>query len=231
MNKDDLYNENQDPTDVLSQIRIPLSDIAGISNLLRYNLKNTDNFSAAQINSMLDLLNALDENTSHILSLLNETIERDIDDATDNVQENQEGYSVQNNEFQNLDGKKVLVVDDIELNRVLINLMLKNVNMQVVEAMNGQEAIELLEKSEPNEFSVILMDIMMPIMDGYTATAKIRKNKRADIASIPVLAVTANAFEYYKKQAEDYGMNGYVTKPLIKEKLYEEISRVTARQS
>lgn len=231
MNRDDLYNENQDPTDVLSQIRIPLSDITGISNLLRYNLKNTDNFSAAQINSMLDLLNALDENTSHILSLLNETIERDIDDATDNVQENQEGYSGQNNEFQNLDGKKVLVVDDIELNRVLINLMLKNVNMQVVEAMNGQEAIELLEKSEPNEFSVILMDIMMPIMDGYTATAKIRKNKRADIASIPVLAVTANAFEYYKKQAEDYGMNGYVTKPLIKEKLYEEISRVTARQS
>lgn len=230
MNKDDLYNENQDPTDVLSQIRIPLSDITGISKLLRYNLKNTDNFSAAQINSMLDLLNALDENTSHILSLLNETMERDLEDTADNIQENQEGYSNQNNEFQNLDGKKVLVVDDIELNRVLINLMLKNVNMQVVEATNGQEAIEVLEKSEPNEFSVILMDIMMPIMDGYTATAKIRKNKREDIASIPVLAVTANAFEYYKKQAEDYGMNGYVTKPLIKEKLYEEISRVTTRQ-
>lgn len=230
MNKDDLYNENQDPADVLSQIRIPLSDITGISKLLRYNLKNTDNFSAAQINSMLDLLNALDENTSHILSLLNETMERDLEDTADNIQENQEGYSNQNNEFQNLDGKKVLVVDDIELNRVLINLMLKNVNMQVVEATNGQEAIEVLEKSEPNEFSVILMDIMMPIMDGYTATAKIRKNKREDIASIPVLAVTANAFEYYKKQAEDYGMNGYVTKPLIKEKLYEEISRVTTRQ-
>ena len=179
---------------------------------------------------MLDLLNALDENTSHILSLLNETMERDLEDTADNIQENQEGYSNQNNEFQNLDGKKVLVVDDIELNRVLINLMLKNVNMQVVEATNGQEAIEVLEKSEPNEFSVILMDIMMPIMDGYTATAKIRKNKREDIASIPVLAVTANAFEYYKKQAEDYGMNGYVTKPLIKEKLYEEISRVTTRQ-
>lgn len=230
MNKDDLYNENQDPTDVLSQIRIPLSDITGISKLLRYNLKNTDNFSAAQINSMLDLLNALDENTSHILSLLNETMERDLEDTADNIQENQEGYSNQSNEFQGLDGKKVLVVDDIELNRVLINLMLKNVNMQVVEATNGQEAIEVLEKSEPNEFSVILMDIMMPIMDGYTATAKIRKNKREDIASIPVLAVTANAFEYYKKQAEDYGMNGYVTKPLIKEKLYEEISRVTTRQ-
>ena len=225
MNKDDLYNENQDPTDVLSQIRIPLSDITGISKLLRYNLKNTDNFSAAQINSMLDLLNALDENTSHILSLLNETMERDLEDTADNIQENQEGYSNQNNEFQNLDGKKVLVVDDIELNRVLINLMLKNVNMQVVEATNGQEAIEVLEKSEPNEFSVILMDIMMPIMDGYTATAKIRKNKREDIASIPVLAVTANAFEYYKKQAEDYGMNGYVTKPLSKENLYEEISK------
>ena len=70
----------------------------------------------------------------------------------------------------------------------------------------------------------------MPIMDGYSGTGKIRKNKREDIASIPVLAVTANAFEYYKKQAEDYGMNGYVTKPLIKEKLYEEISRVTTRQ-
>ena len=120
MNKDDLYNENQDPTDVLSQIRIPLSDITGISKLLRYNLKNTDNFSAAQINSMLDLLNALDENTSHILSLLNETMERDLEDTADNIQENQEGYSNQNNEFQNLDGKKVLVVDVFLLNLFLI---------------------------------------------------------------------------------------------------------------
>lgn len=231
MNKDDLYNENQEPTDVLGQIRIPLSDITGISRLLRYNLKNTDNFSSGHITSMLGLLDALDENTSHILSLLNETIERDLEGNSDKVAESTENFASPDSEFQELEGRKVLVVDDIELNRVLISLMLKNINMQVVEAVNGQEAIEILEKSNPDEFSVILMDLMMPVMDGYTATSKIRENKRKDIAGIPVLAVTANAFEYYKKQAEDYGMNGYVTKPLIKEKLYEEISRVTTKRS
>ncbi|MBQ0039513.1 MAG: response regulator [Treponema sp.] len=221
--------ESQESMDILNQIRIPLSDISGISRLLKYNLKNMESFSEEQVNALLDLVNALDENTSHILSLLNENLEREYEDRPDlampkNAQENSDSkYSV-------LSGKKVLVVDDIELNRVLVSLMLKNINMQVVEAANGHEALEILEKSSTGEYAVVLMDIMMPVMDGYTATAKLRENKRDDLNNLPVIAVTANAFEYYKKQAQDYGMNGYVTKPLSKENLYEEIYRVTNKE-
>ena len=214
-----------DSSDILNQIRISLSDISGISRLLKYNLKNMDSFSESQINALLDLVNALDENTAHILSLLNENLENEFEDKP--------GLDVPKvvpadefSKYSHLKGKKILVVDDIELNRVLIGLMLKNLDIEVVNAVNGLDAINILNESAPDEFDLILMDIMMPVMDGYSATSKIRENKRKDIAEIPVIAVTANAFEYYKKQAEDYGMNGYVVKPLVKENLYEEINRV-----
>ncbi|WP_407399716.1 response regulator [Treponema sp.] len=217
--------DNSETMDILNQIRIPLSDITGISRLLKYNLKNMDSYSESQINALLDLVNALDENTSHILSLLNENLEREYEDKPDLAVPKTE-LSGEKLQYQELAGKKILVVDDIELNRVLVGLMLKNINIEVVDATNGHDAIKILTESQPNEYDLVLMDIMMPVMDGYTATARIRESKRKDLATLPVIAVTANAFEYYKKQAEDYGMNGYVTKPLAKENLYEEISRI-----
>lgn len=217
--------ENQESNDILNQIRIPLSDISGISRLLRYNIQNMEIKEESQIHALFDLLNALDENTAHILSLLNENLEREYEDKPDLAIPKQQ-ENAPSTGYEKLAGKKVLVVDDIELNRVLLSLMLKNIGMEVIEAENGLEAIETLNKSEPGEISIILMDIMMPVMDGYTATMKIRACERKDVANIPVIAVTANAFEYYKKQAEDYGMNGYVIKPLSKEKLYEEVSRL-----
>lgn len=220
-----MDDENNESNDILNQIRIPLSDICGISRLLKYNLKNSEGIPEPQVNSLMDLVNALDENTTHIVSLLNENLEKEYSEKTEMPQETMYPGNSEN-EYSSLENKKVLVVDDIELNRVLVGLMLRNVNMQVMEAVNGQDALEILSKSQPGEYSVVLMDIMMPVMDGYTATAEIRKNPRKDISTIPVLAVTANAFEYYKKQAEDYGMNGYVTKPLMKEKLYAEIMKV-----
>lgn len=225
---DDL--ETQESADILNQIRIPLSDISGISRLLKYNLTNMDSYSTAQINAMLDLVNALDENTSHILSLLNENLEREYVDKPDLAVPRQPEITSENTEFENLAGKKILVVDDIELNRVLIGLMLKNIGIETVDATDGHNAIQILENSKPGEFFIVLMDIMMPVMDGYTATAKIRESNIEHIKNIPIIAVTANAFEYYKKQAQDYGMNGYVTKPLSKESLYAEINRILKEQ-
>ncbi len=222
---ENISAENQESNDILDQIRIPLSDISGISRLLRYNIQNMKNNDESQIHALFDLLNALDENTAHILSLLNENLEREYEDRADLAIPKQPENPASTG-YEKLAGKKILVVDDIELNRVLLSLMLKNIGMEVVEAENGHEAIELLQNSKPDEISLILMDIMMPVMDGYTATMKIRAFERKDIANIPVIAVTANAFQYYKKQAEDYGMNGYVIKPLSKEKLYEEIARL-----
>lgn len=216
------YIDNTE-SDILNQIRIPLSDITGISRLLKYNLNNMESYSTAQINALLDLVNALDENTSHILSILNENLENEYESKTD-IEIPQNENNEEKSQYKALEGKRILVVDDIELNRVLIRLMLKNINIEVVDAVNGLDAINILDNSKPNEFDLILMDIMMPIMDGYTATSKIRESNREDISKLPIIAVTANAFEYYKKQAEDYDMNGYVTKPLSKENLYEEIS-------
>ncbi len=216
--------KNSDSMDILNQIRIPLSDITGISRLLKYNLANMETCSESQINALMDLINALDENTSHILSLLNENLESEYEEKSD-LAVPKADLTGDKAQYKNLAGKKILVVDDIELNRVLIGLMLKNIDIEVVDATNGHEALNILNESQDGEYDLILMDIMMPVMDGYTTTSKLRESKREYLATIPVIAVTANAFEYYKKQAEEYGMNGYVTKPLSKENLYEEISK------
>ncbi len=81
-------------------------------------------------------------------------------------------------------------------------------------AGNGQEAVEMLQKSEPGTYQVILMDIQMPVMNGYEATREIRKLEDRELAAIPILAMTANAFEEDKQEAFHNGMNGHIAKPI-----------------
>ena len=90
---------------------------------------------------------------------------------------------------------------------------------------DGQEAVELFRNSEPGEFDVILMDIMMPVMNGYEATKKIRSLDREDAKVIPIIAMTANAFEEDAKAAIEAGMNAHMAKPIRIESLYEIIER------
>ena len=116
-------------------------------------------------------------------------------------------------------GHKVLLVEDNELNCEIASGILKELGFEVTEADDGTKAVEIMQNATPGDFDLILMDIQMPIMDGYAATREIRKLKNKELASIPIVAMTANAFDEDKQAAYDAGMNGHISKPVNIKKL------------
>lgn len=110
--------------------------------------------------------------------------------------------------------RKILLVEDNPLNREIARILLKEEGFVVEEAVNGQDAVDKLTKAKDGEYAVILMDIQMPVMDGYEATKVIRNMPNRILAHTPIIAMTANAFEEEKKKALSYGMNGHVSKPI-----------------
>ena len=111
-------------------------------------------------------------------------------------------------------GLHILLAEDNELNMEIAEFMLQNEGADVVKAWNGREAVEIFGKSEPGEFDVILMDIMMPVMNGYEATKMIRSLEREDAKVIPVIAMTANAFTEDRLKAKEAGMDEHIAKPV-----------------
>ena len=107
-----------------------------------------------------------------------------------------------------------MLVEDNELNMEIAEFMLQNEGAVVTKTWNGQEAVEIFEKSRPDEFDVILMDIMMPVMNGYEATKMIRSLDREDAKKIPIIAMTANAFTEDRIRAKEAGMDEHVAKPV-----------------
>ncbi len=112
------------------------------------------------------------------------------------------------------DGMHVLLAEDNELNMEIAVFVLENAGVAVTQAVNGQDALDKFAASTPGTFDAIIMDVMMPVMDGYQATRAIRKLNRTDAGSIPILAMTANAFVEDRRRAYDAGMNEHLTKPL-----------------
>ena len=123
-----------------------------------------------------------------------------------------------------ISGMRVLVVEDNELNREIALEMLGEEGVQVSEAKNGKEAVDVFLSSEPGSLDAILMDIMMPVMDGFEAAKTIRSLPRPDAETIPIIAVTANAFEEDRKKTREAGMNEHLTKPMDREKLKETLA-------
>ena len=123
-------------------------------------------------------------------------------------------------------GLHILLAEDNELNMEIAEFMLQNEGADVSKAWNGQEAVELFRNSEPGEFDVILMDIMMPVMNGYEATKMIRSLDREDAKAIPVIAMTANAFTEDRIRAKEAGMDEHVAKPVNVELLIKVIHKL-----
>lgn len=123
-------------------------------------------------------------------------------------------------------GKKVLLVDDNEINREIANAILEDVGFIVSEASNGKEAVEIIQNALPGEFVAVLMDVQMPVMNGYEAALAIRHLSNSTLASIPIFAMTANAFEEDKKQAFENGMNGHIAKPIDTDILFAALKHV-----
>ena len=127
---------------------------------------------------------------------------------------------------KSIKGLHILLAEDNELNMEIAEFVLQNVGADVTKAWNGQEAVELFRKSEPGGFVTILMDIMMPVMNGYEATKMIRSLDREDAKTIPIIAMTANAFTEDRLKAKEAGMNEHIVKPLDVELLIKVIHKL-----
>ena len=109
---------------------------------------------------------------------------------------------------------RILLAEDVELNQEIASAILGDAGFTVEIAENGQIAVDMVRNSAPGYYQVVLMDIRMPVMNGYEATKSIRAMENKELASIPIVAMTANAFEEDKQEALKSGMNGHIAKPI-----------------
>ena len=116
-------------------------------------------------------------------------------------------------------GQRILLVEDNELNREIATELLKLTDVEIECAENGKAAVKKFNSSEPNHYDLIFMDIQMPVMNGYAAAGEIRKLMRYDAKSVPIIAMTADAFAEDVKKALNSGMNEHISKPLDIDKL------------
>ena len=122
-------------------------------------------------------------------------------------------------------GKCILLVEDNELNREIAVEILNEYGFLVDTAENGAEAVEKVKKSKPGGYDLVLMDVQMPVMNGYEATRRIRALNDPVLSKIIILAMTANAFDEDRKEALEYGMNGFLSKPIVVEELIDALQK------
>ncbi len=123
-------------------------------------------------------------------------------------------------------GKRVLLAEDHPLNTVVASRLLAKRGIEVITAVNGKEAVEQFKKSDPYSFDAVLMDVRMPVMNGLTAAEEIRKLSREDAKAIPIIAMTANAFDEDRKMTKQAGMDAHLAKPIEPQELYEKLEEL-----
>ena len=126
---------------------------------------------------------------------------------------------------EDISGVKVLLVEDNELNMEIAEFMLEESGAAVMKAWNGQEALDIFQASKPGDINMIMIDIMMPVMDGLETTRKIRNLDRPDAKTIPIVAMTANAFSDDIRRSREAGMNEHLSKPLDMQKVTQTVYR------
>ena len=135
------------------------------------------------------------------------------------------GWSVPDN----ISGMRVLLVEDNAINCEIVEYILKDAGAEVVTANDGKAAVDVFAASEPGEFDCVLMDLMMPVMSGYEAARVIRGLDRADAETVPIIALSANAFDEDVALAKDAGMNAHLAKPVNIRKMFQAMSRLRDR--
>lgn len=122
----------------------------------------------------------------------------------------------------------ILLAEDIELNQEIAVTILNEAGFTTEVAADGRIAVDMVKHSSPGYYQLVLMDIQMPVMDGYEATRAIRSLENKELASIPIIAMSANAFEEDKQEALKCGMNGHIPKPIDVDNLFETLDEILA---
>ena len=139
--------------------------------------------------------------------------------------------TIQPSAIHTIKGKRILLVEDNELNAEIAKTVLEDVGALITRVENGRQALELFKEKPAGTFDAILMDLMMPVMDGYTATRKIRSLERSDAKTIPIIAMTANAFQEDAEKCISVGMNAHLAKPLDIEKVIMTICHLVKKKN
>ena len=167
----------------------------------------------------IKVITAPGEGTEFVIDITFELAE-DMQDELDSENEQAAGKVI---DFTN---KKLLLVDDIELNREIAKMLLESEGFIVDTASDGKEAVEKIAAAKAGDYDAVLMDIQMPIMNGYEAAKKIRKLEKSELANVPIIAMTANAFSEDVKNALDAGMNAHIAKPIDVPKMMETLAKI-----
>ncbi|MDO5580478.1 MAG: response regulator [Planctomycetia bacterium] len=130
-----------------------------------------------------------------------------------------------------LKGLRILLVEDNQMNMDISTQYLERGGMQITPAWNGKEAVDIFTGSAPGTFQAVLMDIQMPIMDGYTAAEQIRSSTHPEAKSVPIIAMTANAFNEDVVKALKSGMNDHISKPVFYDRLFQALSKLTQKEN
>jgi CheY-like chemotaxis protein len=156
-------------------------------------------------------------------------------DFSFDIASKEEVYENQNTmkppEIHTIKGTRILLVEDNELNAEIAKTVLEDDGALVTRVEDGQQAVELFKEKPAGTFDAILMDLMMPVMDGYTATKEIRSLERSDAKTIPIIAMTANAFQEDAEKCIAVGMNAHLAKPLDIEKVMITICHLVKKKN
>lgn len=128
-------------------------------------------------------------------------------------------------------GMNILLVDDVAVNREIATLILEDMGFVVDTAVDGQDAFDKVKESQPGQYGAVLMDIQMPVMNGYEATKKIRSQDDPYLSNIPVIALTANAFVEDRRLAEEAGMNGHISKPIDQAEMISTLKKIIKKEN
>lgn len=173
------------------------------------------------MNGTIDVKSELGKGSCFAITIEHQIIDEDIKTSNDNVLESD----------QSLEGKRILLAEDNELNAEIAQVILEGCGISVDWVNDGIECVGKVIQKPSNTYDLILMNIQMPIMDGYMATKKVRELPDKNKANIPIIAMAANAFEEDKRTALEAGMNGHISKPMDVDKLKHEITFVLLKKA
>ena len=213
---DDAIRENEVKTSYLRRISHDIrTTINGICGMVAISEHYSEDMEKQQEAREKILTSA-----RYLLDLMNGVLDiKDLETDMQKLQENPGQRPARGETPASIRGSKILLVEDDEINMEIADFMLRDGGAEVVKAWDGQAAVECFRKSAPHEFDVILMDLMMPRMNGIEATRAIRAMKREDASSVPIIAMTANAFLDDRESCMRAGMNDHVSKPVNTDRL------------
>jgi len=174
----------------------------------------------------IQVFSELDKGTEFVLKFTFKLQEQEQEQAQQEQKALNETTSEETSTANVFSGKRLLLVEDNELNMEIAQEILCAAGFLVETAQNGQIAVEMVQNSTAGYYNAILMDIQMPVMDGYQASREIRSLESKELAEIPIIALTANAFDQDKKEALSNGMNAHVAKPIDVKVLYETLENI-----